>query len=235
MTNEHPLRGGNPVMEWSLSEYNLIVQARVDIPPFTNSSGKALFPADRLFKFTNQHLREKYEDDIARLESLPTLVAGELNDRPMTPAVLVRIGNVVRSGFEIQYEYQHVHSHLFSEEVLSYNYFDVELYDRGFDERYHTHWAIKEGNLFVALFKLIQGQSSKAKPRLFKVPTWPLPVIERNVAVMMPFAKEYSPIYEAIEAACRSQGLRTVRVDNISRPNAIIDDVFSNLASKAGL
>lgn len=62
-------------------------------------------------------------------------------------------------------------------------------------------------------------------PSAFSVPEQPLD--PSLVAVMMPFAPEMRPVYEAIQQAARSMSLTCQRVDDIWNHSTIIQDVFS--------
>ena len=73
-------------MEWSLTQYNLIVYANTDDPIFKNLSGRTYFPSDRLFEFTEPELKERYENELSDLSELPTLVLGEVYNGHGTPA-----------------------------------------------------------------------------------------------------------------------------------------------------
>ena len=85
---------------------------------------------------------------------------------------------------------------------------------------------MKEGNLIEGIFRLLQDRTDEEAPSLFNVEQWPLPALG-HIAVMMPFAKEFDPVYEAIKSVCLSQRLNTLRVDEIYDPTPIMDDVFS--------
>ncbi len=67
-------------------------------------------------------------------------------------------------------------------------------------------------------------------PHVFKVPD--LSVEADLVAVMMPFGKEFDPVYGAIKLACRMSGLRCLRADDIWEESTIIQDIF-NLVFRA--
>jgi hypothetical protein len=58
--------------------------------------------------------------------------------------------------------------------------------------------------------------------------TWPLdkPREADLVAVMMPFASAFDPVYDTIKAACAEAGLRAVRADDMWDADHIIDDVI---------
>ena len=46
---------------------------------------------------------------------------------------------------------------------------------------------------------------------------------------MMPFEKEFEPIYEAIKAACTELSFEARRVDEIYGPSRIKDDIYSTI------
>jgi len=62
-------------------------------------------------------------------------------------------------------------------------------------------------------------------PSVFQVPD--SGVDENLVAVMMPFAAEFEPVFEAIQHGCSKSGLRCIRVKDIWEHQTIIQDVFS--------
>lgn len=62
-------------------------------------------------------------------------------------------------------------------------------------------------------------------PEVFKIPD---KNIEPDlVAVMMPFAKEFDEVYQAIKEACTSSGLNHRRADDIWEESTIIQDIFN--------
>ena len=218
-------------MKWSLTEYNLIVVGVADYsdPIFRNSSGRSTIPAERLFKYTAPELGARYQDDLAGLGELPTLVLAELGHFQRTPAFFGRVDNVQRLGRDIHFQFQHLFDGLSSEDVFHCGHFDIFTRDRGIDERSHQHWAVKEGNLIEGLFRLLNDRTEKEAPRLFNVEQWPLPPLG-HIAVMMPFDAGFNPVYEAIKSACESQRFKSLRVDEIYKPTQIISDVFSAIA-----
>ena len=62
-------------------------------------------------------------------------------------------------------------------------------------------------------------------PNVFQVPGGGVEL--DLVAVMMPFAAELAPTYEAIKRACGACNLRCLRVDDIWEESAIIQDIFN--------
>jgi hypothetical protein len=63
------------------------------------------------------------------------------------------------------------------------------------------------------------------RPEVFRRPE--KGIDEEQIAVMMPFAVEFRPTYEAIKRACVSLGLRAVRADDIWEASTFMQDIFS--------
>ena len=212
-----------------MTQYNLIVYADTDNPLFRNPSGRYSFPVDRLFEYTGDELKHRFQNDLAGLSELPTLVLGEVYKGRGAPGCFGHIDEIEKRGANLHFRFEHLFDRLSSEEVFNCGYFDITTRASGVDERSRTHWAVKKGNLVEGIFKLLKDQYPGERPRLFSVDQWPLPVLD-HIAVMMPFAKEFNPVYEAIQSACASQRFGTLRVDEIYGPTRIIDDVFSTIA-----
>jgi hypothetical protein len=78
------------------------------------------------------------------------------------------------------------------------------------------------------------GQYVSAKPSERKITFAPnvFQVPDANVeldlvAVMMPFSKEFDPVYAAIGSACSTNAFRCLRADNIWDEPTIIQDIFN--------
>ena len=216
-------------MGWSLCRYSLIVTGDTADPIFCNLSGRSSFPADRLLEYTGDNLKQTYQDDLAALSELPALVLGEVRKGEGAPAVLSHLDDIERRGANLHFRFERLFDGLCSEDIFDSGYFDITTRTSGIDERTRTHWAVKRGNLFEGLFKLLNDRSNSDPPRLFSVERWPLPALG-HIAVMMPFANEFDPVYETIQSACKNQGLQALRVDEIYGPTRIMDDVFSAIA-----
>ena len=215
-------------MNWSLDAYNLIVYADHEAAIFRSRTGTSFFPAGRLFEYTDDNLKAKYQGNLAGLSELPTLVLGEVFKGLVTPAFFGRIFDVGKRGDEIRFGFERFSDQLRAEEVFSCGHFDVTIHRSPIDERSRTHWAVKQGNLIEGIFRLLEDHSIEQRPKLFNVERWPLPVLG-HIAVMMPFGKEFDQVYEAIKSACETEGYRTLRVDEIYGPKPITSDIFSTI------
>ena len=214
-------------MNWSLSQYNLICYGSSDDEIFCKLSGSAKFWRERLFEYTSDEHKSRYQNNIASLAELPTLVVAESNPKgePGTPAFFSRIDQVRDLGKYIYFKFHHLSGKIRSEEVFGCGYFNVDAH---LGEHSRMHWAIKEGNLIEELFTFIETRSKEDRPKFFDVASWPLPTLN-HVAVMMPFAQEFDPVHNTIKAACKDLSLEALRVDEIYGPTNIMNDVFSTI------
>ena len=213
-------------MNWSLDHYNLICYGNPSTGIFQELSGKSTFPADRLFEYTSADVKNRFTDNVGDLSELPALVVAEVpNPRSEhhIPAFFTQISDVQKIGSRIRFSYRHLTDELKSAEV-----FESELFDTEDWEHIRTHWAIKSGNLVPKLFELLNDRRDADLPKLFNVKKWPLPRLN-HIAVMMPFAVEFNPVYDVIKAVCEETGYPARRVDDIYGPTRIIDDVFSTI------
>ena len=218
---------------WSLSTYSLICYGRPEATVFRSPIGTATFPKDRLFEYTSDDLKDRYEADLPSLAQLPALIVAEANPGgdPKTPAFLAQIEDVRVVGKHVRFRFRRIRAERFSsEEVFGSGLLNINT--QGW-EHSRTHWAIKQGDLLEGLFGLLDNRvtaqearfPSIARPRFFRVDDWPLPVLG-HVAVMMPFDTAYDVVYEAIRSACRHHSLDAIRVDEIFGPSNVVDDVF---------
>lgn len=216
-------------MEWSQTNYNLIVNGNVETPLFRNATGVGSFPADRLFLSTSAELKARYEKDLACLSEMLAVVAAELYPRSGTqPAFISRIDQIEQRGGNIHFRFEHLFDRFTSEEVFHCGYFDISVSNRGINESNRTHWAIKKGNLMEGVLRLLMDQPAGQSPKAFNVEPWPLQTLG-HVAVMMPFDHAFGGVYEAVKSACRKLRLDTLRVDEIYGPTPIISDVFKTI------
>ena len=218
---------------WSVSAYSLICYGGPEATVFRSPVGTGTFRKDRLFEYTSDDLKDRYEADLSSLAQLPALFVAEAKPggHPNTPAFLAQIEDVRVDGNDIRFRFRRIRTEPFSsEEVFGAGLPDINT--QGW-EHSRTHWAIKHGDLLEGLFGLLADRvtaqearfPSIARPRFFRVDDWPLPVLG-HVAVMMPFDPAYDVVYETIRSACRHHNLDTIRVDEIFRPSIVVDDVF---------
>lgn len=182
--------------------------------------------SDRILEYTDDHIKAwaapNQTLDIQRLRNLPTLLMPE----PQNSAAEQRaqIGHIedltpTRGG----YRFRLVPNPALP--VLDTGVIEERasaLHISGWEFN-RTHWAVKDVDLYRALDSDIFGRTDT--PKVF---TWPRdkPREADLVAVMMPFALEFSPVYDTIKAACAEAGLRAVRADDMWEADHIFDDII---------
>lgn len=226
--------------------YNLLVSANDeswDGKPYDLEKGSRI-----LDEYTDDTLSDQYgkldEPALVKLTNVPTLFAYEHGiDKH---AQLGRITAVRRLGNSIRIEYE-IDKSL---PTLSPN--DVEKMRAGLDlgklEMYRTHWALKDVDLLAVLSEggLIDGKDLhtlarlskttqlgldqrpaqlEARPIAFKIPAT-APELDL-ISVMMPFAGEFTPVFDALSAACKNTKMRCLRADHVWTEDEIMQEIFS--------
>lgn len=210
---------------WQLDCYNLICfgpSAHLSEEIFRRQSGsRASFALGRMFEHTSPTLREHYAQDLHGLAQLPTLVVAEFYSDSPVPARFSRLSNVRVEGRNrnVVFDYHHISDLLTTQEV----YNEIVPF-----EYWRTHWAVKEGNLIEKLAAMWDKRVTGEKPKIFGLDKWPL-VKSDHIAVMMPYSREFDPVYETIKQACAEVNYPARRVDEIYGPNLIIKDVFTTI------
>lgn len=217
--------------------FNLIVRGDESDPVFDAGVGtyvNSQFPYDRMLEFTSSEARAKYEGDIPKLGSLPTLICAEGEDSAALFGKLsnVHFGDKVWGRTRVavvKFTFQRLAGGFTFSDVVESDHISDLIHDWEFGR---THWAVKDGNLVEAVLETVSRISSKrlkeARPRHFRVEKWPLPVL-RHIAVMMPFREDFDPVYNAIKSACDDQTMQAIRVDELKRSRIIVDDVYKTI------
>ena len=213
-----------------------------DETPYEYDRGRSLR------EYTTANLTEKYSslDDRAVLElmSFPALFAYETgNDEDARIGWITRIRSRPQT---IRLEYQFEPSlPPIPGKALEKLKWDLDIGD---GEMYRTHWALKDADLMPVLMEagLIDAESVNSQPpdskvitlglqkavtaimaqsTVFKIPTTPAQT--DLVSIMMPFSAELSAVHKAIEAGCKTAGLKCERADNVWESSEVIQDIFS--------
>jgi hypothetical protein len=201
-----------------------------------------------LKEYTDETLSEHYskldEPALANLTNIPTLFAYEHGiDKH---AQLGRITAVHRLGNSIRIDYE------IDKSLPTLSPADVEDMRTGLDlgklEMYRTHWALKDVDLLAVLSEggLIDGKDLhtlarlsktiqlglaqrpadvEARPIAFKIPT--TPPESDLISVMMPFDTEFTPVFDALSAACKNAKMRCLRADHVWTEDEIMQEIFS--------
>lgn len=154
----------------------------------------------------------------------PALFTGEISRDEVPIARIGWITNIVRSGRDYQLTYR-LPSGIVGlpadqmAEALGLS----SLSSRGIGKMQHSHWTIKEGDLFQTLDHA--GLLENTQPSVF---TTPNNAVQSNlVSVMMPFNGAFTAVYEAIRAACDNLHLECRRADDIWEHSTVIQDIYS--------
>lgn len=212
--------------------YNLLVQG---FPwKISKSSSKTYdLPVDRLFEYTDEELKNKFEngksDDLSDLTKMDCLFVQE-GVREDQRAYIGKIKSAKRYSTLVRIEYT------FNDDVpfLSNQFIYQNKEHFGIIDDFEfsrKHWAVKNVPLFYVLYKM---RYLERRPSIFKLPEYPS--VDRDlVSVMMPFNKDFSGVYEAIKNASKDAGFsKCNRADNIWKNDAIIEDIV-DLIDKAFL
>lgn len=160
--------------------------------------------------------------DLVRLSTFPTVVMPETGF--VHEPQLARVGRVMNlrwQGRELRFDLIESPSiPAISTDQITALADELEIKPFEFNR---THWAVKEADVYGALFAC--GAVGKTTPKVFALPAH-LPVERDLVAVMMPFAG-FDRVYAAIKDIVESLGLRCHRADDIWENHHIMDDVIS--------
>lgn len=215
--------------------YHLLVTAQNaawDFPPYR------LPDARRFLEYTDDVLAAQFKDltdarVLAAIYSAPALFMYEKQlDVPGWAGRVVDVSPAGRGGINILFEVDRSQPITWND--LTPFHYQLEIAEEL--ELNRTHWAIKGRPLDVVLRRTFpeRGEFISAfsadrrimfSPSVFKIPEGP--VRDDLVAIMMPFAAEFTPVHNAIKAACASTGHECLRVDNMWEDSAVIQDIFS--------
>lgn len=198
--------------------YNLIVGAM-----------DGTLPADRLLESVDIGLEQvvgaQGSPDLARLMTLPTLFTAERVGREGEN--VARVGTVVGlvpSGRSYRFT-------LVSDEAIPpvpHARLDRLASQLRLDryEFTRTRWSVRDADLYRVL--LVDTIASAPTPTAFRLPT----EASRSgrLAVMMPFAPVFDPVWATIDSAAKAMGWKCERADDIWENSTVIDDVVSLIA-----
>ena len=99
----------------------------------------------------------------------------------------------------------------------------IQIPRRGFGPFEHSHWSIKDADLFKVL--LTEWRQPDRQPTVFQLAT-PQRVRPDLLSAMMPFAG-FGPVWEVTQRAATANGMDSGRADNRWDHPAIIQDVVA--------
>jgi len=186
-------------------------------------------PYGRMLEYTDPAVKQRFAAKLSELQDLPTLSMPEVGDQRFEQ--VARIGNVIAikpDGREHRFRF--VPDPRFP--LIPLDVVEQASASLGISawELQRTHWAVKDTNLFEALFAHSVGTEGKrggASPAV-RFPTHLLPD-PRLVGVMMPFSADFDIVYETIQLAAEDADMTCVRADDIWLDNHVMGDVLSIL------
>ncbi|MBL8750924.1 MAG: hypothetical protein JNK78_17325 [Planctomycetes bacterium] len=89
-------------------------------------------------------------------------------------------------------------------------------------EFHHTHWAIKEADLFSVLYQ--HALSDTPRPRIHGVDRY-VPIDPDQISVMTRFRADFDQVFDAVKAAADSEDFKCHRVRDIWEREAVIADI----------
>ena len=156
--------------------------------------------------------------------NIPTLFTDEISYNNIPMARIGWINNIIQHGrdYQVTYRLPSGIAGLSADQMAEALGFS-SLSSRGIGEMQHSHWTIKEGDLFQTLCQA--GILENTQPSVFTAPN---NAVQSNlVSVMMPFNGAFTPVYEAIRTACANLHLECRRADNIWEHSTVIQDIYS--------
>jgi nucleoside 2-deoxyribosyltransferase len=159
---------------------------------------------------------------LAEITQYPALIMTELEGRGAPFARVGNITNVKKTGREaiITYRLDPTIPPI-STQTIKDSARDLGLTDF---QLIHTHWSVNNGDLFEVLFRNSIG--AIPKPDVFNIDHIHQ-VEQQQLSVMMPFAGNFTPVYQAIQTMAADMGMRCNRADDIWVHQHIMQDVVS--------
>lgn len=181
--------------------------------------------ASRMLEHTSSQLKEWLQPagvlDHSRLVALPTLVMPETGGDASTD--FARIGHVESVhlvGREYRYRFVPTPGVLplpTAQVVAAAGLLGITDWEFS-----RTHWAVKEHDLYGALFPHLLPPVA---PKVFTLPT-STPTESDLVAVMMPFDAGFTPVYAALGEAAEAAHMHVQRADDIWVNDHIMADII---------
>ncbi|MBL5824330.1 hypothetical protein JBO39_24315 [Serratia marcescens] len=157
-----------------------------------------------------ERFRPNGEFSLAGITQYPALIMTELEGRGDPFAKVGNITNVKKAGREVIITYR------LAPAIPPISTQEIKLI--------HTHWSVNSGDLFEVLFRNSIG--AIPKPDVFNIDHIHH-VEQQQLSVMMPFAGNFTPVYQAIQTMAADMGMVCNRADDIWDHQHIMQDVVS--------
>lgn len=180
----------------------------------------------RCFEYTSDQLRDLFYPngvlDIQKIKETPALLTSEIGGDGSQLARVVRFTDVQLRGREVHFDYV-VDSAIPPIHNDKLKALEKELGIDSF-EFSRSHWAVKQANLYRALFK--SHLANAPSPKVFRLDTVD-GVDDSLVSLMMPFQASFDDVHASIVEASTQCEMQCLRADDIWEHDAIIQDIVS--------
>lgn len=187
------------------------------------ASGRATVPIDRMFEYTDDHIAEQFRQDgnplLDPLTALPCLFCEEGITTEAAYVGQINRARVVGEDVALEVSFD-VEVPPLQNSIMYANRVELDMpHDFEFSR---NHWAVKGVDLYRFLLRNVRPR--RQRPTVFQISQHEN--IEPTLAsAMMPFDAGFNAVYNAIQQAAESVGLRCRRADDIWENAAIIQDV----------
>lgn len=186
-------------------------------------------PSERVLKFTEPRLVEFFKPrdvlDIDRVSQYPALFMSEIGGPGPQLARLGSITSIQMDNGSVSLGYS------FDAEMpglqnvqIGKAHEQLGIVD-GFELK-HTHWSVRDIDLFRTLLRL--QLSPVSNPKAFELDQAES-VDERLISVMMPFDQRFDVVLRAIQSAATQLQMKCVRADELFKADTILRNVVSTI------
>jgi hypothetical protein len=196
--------------------FNLIVTGGLE------NDRRGTITSDRVFEYTPDHIAERLQPggqlDATAVLAFPTILMNE-----GTTNEVVRIGSLSRvelRGREYRLEF-------FTDPEIP-RMTNADIFGLAHELNMHefefsrNHWAVKDVDLFQVLYR--SRQSQQPRPTVFRLSS--NPVNPRLISLMMPFAANFTRVYDTLKTAITAEGYTCTRADDIWVHDHIMQDII---------
>jgi len=182
-------------------------------------------PIGRVLEYTEPQLQVRFSRkeklDLAALAELPSLFVQETRGDEVARVGRITSAKIDGANVALRYAYD-AEVPPIPNRLLEAHAADFGV--RNMFEFSRTHWAVKDIDLFQALWgKLLPP---RRQPQLFRI-SEPEAVDKTLVAVMMPFDKRFDAVFSTLRKAAEAENLQCLRADDIWEDATVIQDVVS--------
>ena len=189
------------------------------------ASGRVTVPIDRMFEYTDEHIASQFQNErqpmLNLLTALPCLFCEEGTTNEIAYVGQINRARITGNDLALEISFDAEVPPLQNSMIYA-NRMELDM-PRDF-EFSRNHGAVKHVDLYRFMLRNVQPR--RQRPKVFQIPEHES--IEPTLAsAMMPFDAGFTAIYESIQQAASSAGLRCRRADDIWENASIIQDVVA--------